>query len=46
MTLTPFEERMVTVSVQLIQAGRRTIDEVPENIRQAVQDQLNAANQP
>ncbi|WP_442951598.1 CD1375 family protein [Paenibacillus sp. GYB004] len=37
---------MVVLSVQLIRAGRRTIEDVPEHLRTLVQQQLNATDQP
>lgn len=40
-----FDERMIALSVQLVQSGRRNIDEVPEHLRDAVQAKLNAAVQ-
>ncbi|WP_179089862.1 CD1375 family protein [Paenibacillus sp. FSL A5-0031] len=40
------DKRMITLSVHLIQSRRRTIDEVPEHLRDAVQAQINADQQP
>lgn len=40
------DKRMIALSVQLIKSGRRTIDEVPEHLREEVQNILNAAEQP
>lgn len=34
---------MIPIYVALIQKGRKTIDEVPENLRNAVQKALDAA---
>ncbi|WP_212758515.1 CD1375 family protein [Paenibacillus sinopodophylli] len=38
--------RMAALTVQLIQSGRRTIEDVPEHLREAVQSNLNADQQP
>lgn len=35
---------IIKVYVRLIQLGRRTIDQVPANIRDKVQEALNEAN--
>ncbi len=35
---------MVTVYVKLIQAGKRTVEQVPEHLRQKVQELLNQDN--
>lgn len=40
------KQRMITVSMELIQAGRRTINDVPDHLRQQVQDSISAAGQP
>ncbi|NHN29437.1 CD1375 family protein [Paenibacillus agricola] len=40
------DERMIAAAVQLIRAGRRTIEDVPTTIRQQVEQALNAADQP
>ncbi|MFH5185709.1 CD1375 family protein [Paenibacillus sp. TAB 01] len=44
--MSTLDARMVALSVQLIQAGRRTLDEVPDQLKNDVKQALNAANQP
>ncbi|WP_157685618.1 CD1375 family protein [Paenibacillus donghaensis] len=39
--MNPLEGRMVLVAVQLIQAGRRTLAEVPESLRKKVEKHLS-----
>jgi len=38
--MTPMEQRMIPVYVLLVQAGRRTLDEVPEAIRAEVEEKI------
>lgn len=40
------DERMIALSVQLIRAGRRTLDDVPAHLRTEVETALNATDQP
>lgn len=40
------DERMVVLSVQLIKAGRRSINDVPERLKIEVEQALNATDQP
>jgi hypothetical protein len=41
-SLNAVEQRMVALSVQLIRGGRRTIDDVPDSIREDVLADLAA----